>query len=1050
MFRRRLLAALLALVILLAGLPPAQPVSAQTPDADWPQLGRDPQHTNFSPQQIDPPYCYTWKWDEVPLASRAQPVVAAGRLFIGSMDGSLYARDASSGAPLWSFASRGPIRHSAAVIGDVVIFSSQDGYTYALHAATGGPLWKTYTGPSATAPLIDEPHRWIYMASEDGILTALEITRGAPLWQFDANAPILTTPALSQDGKTVFAGSEAVQAFALNASDGSLRWRTPLQGQSLADRYPVVSGNTVFYRSQPLYFFHDLLHEGDDVMDQAGPLNPDWEKDWAAVRPKIVQYLRDNPFKQTFFALNSQDGSSLGTPAVLYTYGNNDTPAAPVIRLGDALLPYRARHGIQTDGRSVHVTSKYDAELGLMDLQTLDIRGFRQVNYPSYHNEFRLTSDEPASLTMGGNILFVDNWERLGGFNTKDGSLVHIGNVSNDWPECYAQCGLEGPAPFFPLSGTGAPYPFPEPRVTEGRQRPGAVIANNMIYWRVVEGGLAGIAHRYGSGCPAPKVWATPPTAAAAPSPAPVAPPSPSSSPDPAIRLIESDLNVPAAQPSMDLVDRLRSEVKDLLSTAHGEHLLPFYVQRGFSKPFLWPPDVPPGQEGLPAVTYAGNGTVFWQDPGELLYTLALAYPYLDPSLQALVKTYMQAEMQRFPPLQYLPYNDSQHDWLHNGAAREPYGVPFRKDLSNWPPPATSLVSLYHLWTWSKNTGDWAYPREHWKDATSLFENHRDRPWNYYSDLSGVVGYARMAKQLGDTGAYNRAVIILREMMAVGKDFNHFRDFAAKAYLDPRDVSSGWSAPVFFGLTPEVGAYLRTQTNEQALRTLRDLESGDGVRWWYLTRVGVHAEVGESSFLAPNTAWSHFLAHAYIEGDSQETLRGWLDRPWAPGDLYSIQKLVATLQAPRSGPNLSQVLLSASSYAPLPCQQVSYTLQIDAPTASPTDTVTASLVVPNGEQYISGSLAADQGAVDDSSAPLLKWSGSLGGIGLVTVHYDVQMTAKELQSLTTNVVLDGRQYGIWQRSSRVLANGYLFSLPWILLNREYNLLASPDLWKSCP
>ncbi|MGQ9490412.1 MAG: LamG domain-containing protein, partial [Anaerolineae bacterium] len=48
---------------------------------------------------------------------------------------------------------------------------------------------------------------------------------------------------------------------------------------------------------------------------------------------------------------------------------------------------------------------------------------------------------------------------------------------------------------------------------------------------------------------------------------------------------------------------------------------------------------------------------------------------------------------------------------------------------------------------------------------------------------------------------------------------------------------------------------------------------------------------------APLAGWSHFMAHAYILGDSRSQLRRWLDRPWARGDLYSIQKIVATIHA---------------------------------------------------------------------------------------------------------------------------------------------------------
>ncbi|MEZ4638473.1 MAG: hypothetical protein R2856_26550 [Caldilineaceae bacterium] len=58
---------------------------------------------------------------------RVQPVVANGRLFIGSADGVFYFADAGTGAPLWHFAVNSPIRHSAAIWQDVVIFSDRQG-----------------------------------------------------------------------------------------------------------------------------------------------------------------------------------------------------------------------------------------------------------------------------------------------------------------------------------------------------------------------------------------------------------------------------------------------------------------------------------------------------------------------------------------------------------------------------------------------------------------------------------------------------------------------------------------------------------------------------------------------------------------------------------------------------------------------------------------------------------------------------------------------------------------------------------------------------------
>jgi hypothetical protein len=936
-FKASLLTVLVALIALslaqphpATASPRAQVAPAQAAATDWPQFGHDAQRTNYTPTQVNAPYCYAWKWYGVPMASRAQAVVVGNRLFIGGMDGALHARDATTGAPLWTYQTGGPIRHSAGVLGAAVIFSSHDGFTYALNVTDGALLWKTATGASATATLVDEVRGWVYAASTYGKLTALNAASGAKQWEFDAGAPILTSPSLSLDGSKVFLGNEAIEAIAVNAQTGALVWRTTLQGQSLFERAPVVVSDTVIYRSQPLHFFHYLLSEGDTTMDSAGVRETDWAADWAKVRPRILDYLTTQPSKQSLFALNANTGAARGVAPVLYTYGNNDVPNMPVARGVDAFVTYRARHGIQTDGGAIHVTSKYDAELGQMNPTTLDITGLRQASNQQYNAQFRMTSDEPGMLTMGGDILYVDNWERLGGLNVNTGQLVHVGNVSNVWPECYGgtTCGPDGPNPFFPLKSGEQAYPFPWPRVTDGASRSGVVVANNMLYWRVIEGGLAGIKS---GGCGAPQVWVTDDaksraeklTAAATPSApqvatAATAKPAAAKAMTPRASLpivvtavslsdyVTTDLTTPVSNPPSDLVQRLRDEIRAMLQLANGQHLMPIYMERGFSKPVVWPynsGNCDGASFCMTQIEYASRGNVFWHDPGELLLTMAQAYPYLDAALQGDVRAYMSAEMGRYPPLVNQEYGGS---WMTQGVARERYAVPFRNQLNNWPPVGANFSAIYAVWLWSKNTGDWTYACTTWPQAKALF-NARRNTIRFYSDIAGAIGYARLAKALRErncagvtdadyTTGLNAAVAALTAGQGAA-NFNLYAQRAENDYLDPRDIASGFSAPVFFGMTPEIGRFLREQTGDAATAYLTTKQTGDGVIWWYITRVGVHAEDGETSFMLPWTGWSHFLARAYVAGDAQADLRKWLDRPWAVGDPYSIQKIVATIHA---------------------------------------------------------------------------------------------------------------------------------------------------------
>jgi outer membrane protein assembly factor BamB len=133
------------------------------------------------------------------------------------MTGLIYARNASTGAPLWQYQTGGPIRNTGAVAGNIVVFSSHDGYTYGVYASTGGLAWKAYTGPSATAPLVITTANQVVVASTNGILSLLNIGSGIIIWQYDSGAPILTSPALSLDGQKIFIGNEAIQAIAVRS-----------------------------------------------------------------------------------------------------------------------------------------------------------------------------------------------------------------------------------------------------------------------------------------------------------------------------------------------------------------------------------------------------------------------------------------------------------------------------------------------------------------------------------------------------------------------------------------------------------------------------------------------------------------------------------------------------------------------------------------------------------------------------------------------------------------------------------------------------------------
>jgi len=80
---------------------------------------------------------------------RATPAIADGVVYVGSMDGHLYAVDAQSGTEKWKFKTAGnkyfplgEVQSSPAVGDGMVYFGSRDGALYAIDTAKGALRWK--------------------------------------------------------------------------------------------------------------------------------------------------------------------------------------------------------------------------------------------------------------------------------------------------------------------------------------------------------------------------------------------------------------------------------------------------------------------------------------------------------------------------------------------------------------------------------------------------------------------------------------------------------------------------------------------------------------------------------------------------------------------------------------------------------------------------------------------------------------------------------------------------------------------------------------------
>src|SRR5689334_23044477 len=132
---------------------------------DWPQLQGNAARTGRTADSVAPPYRFHWSWmgprstqtstplaggSSVTIGGRVQPVIAGGRVFVGTMEGSAHGINATNGQTLWSAAIPGGTLATAAADGSLVVFVTLRGVVHAFDTATGTAAWTYDTGYTIT------------------------------------------------------------------------------------------------------------------------------------------------------------------------------------------------------------------------------------------------------------------------------------------------------------------------------------------------------------------------------------------------------------------------------------------------------------------------------------------------------------------------------------------------------------------------------------------------------------------------------------------------------------------------------------------------------------------------------------------------------------------------------------------------------------------------------------------------------------------------------------------------------------------------------------
>ena len=848
-------------------------------EASWPMVAANPERTSWTPEEVSGALRVEWyRPIEAYISQNVQIIASNGLIFISTARG-LYALNPTTGDTVWRFDTELPLGNSPTVHNGILYVGGYDRKLHALNAVTGAHLW-SYDGAKAgydTNPLVIDNK--VVLGNRDGYMYAIGVhgspNQGLLLWKFKADGPIHLS-ASYKNGVIFFAANDN-HAYAISVSNGALIWKSAkLPGDGYQSYWPVIYQDKVIFAAASGYkqgtpgigSVKNSSGEGygkifDLERDEIFPNLPDGsligapvpnQGDWAHGRTvldgsRISQYLEAKPWRRVLIVLNLSNGSE-------YTY-DADTDSLP------EYIPV-TMWGTYSGNRYPPIIGPDDVLYVSNIYQKYTIPQGRVMGWKigtPYLSQLGAQGavDEPQAISAGGYRIYRSICcDRVGdSYNILPG-----GSVDQYWT--YGK-------PLFEIApGYDQMWWVVDPTSPErlqgnygtvngiyhshGDQNP-IIPYKNRLY---IHRGNAIIA--FGSG---PSLGLRP------------------------LLAVNSVQDMSASVTRNEVVVLLEDEITRIVDAGHLR--IGYYDSGQFQYPQL---------------------ADYFDNPGDTLYTLAIAYPHLSSHLQQRVLNYLQDEFNAF----FDPTAYSSIGWS-SGTPRDSVLLPpeVEADVANlgavlqpnlrwtWRYPQ---INFYSLWKYAElipHDASRAYILAKSKiqvpvPATATTDYFMQKPYELNGYIGGYVGFLN----LQDFVQASTTDSILRSQ--VTNELNRLLQLRANIFtkdtywIDQRyHFRSLNLSRNFIMLVPELGEYLRQHVLSEVEEAID--EYNDTGPYWFVSRYNAVVNEGVQQHLYDYN--SLFLAKAYILKESSEELTKYLDVPaFERGDLLYIQNLVAAIEAP--------------------------------------------------------------------------------------------------------------------------------------------------------
>ncbi len=192
----------------------------------WNTFRGNPQLTGVATSHLAPPLTLLWAYPTQD-AIESTAAIRAGTVYIGSLDGQLYALDLRTGALAWQYQADGEIKSSPTVADSTVYFGDEAGTFHAVAIHSGQRRW-TFAAAAGIISAANHTGSRLYFGSYDQHLYCLDATAGTLIWKIATDGYIHSTPALYEN-RVAVAGCDGYLRL-LDLADGTQHQQLALGG----------------------------------------------------------------------------------------------------------------------------------------------------------------------------------------------------------------------------------------------------------------------------------------------------------------------------------------------------------------------------------------------------------------------------------------------------------------------------------------------------------------------------------------------------------------------------------------------------------------------------------------------------------------------------------------------------------------------------------------------------------------------------------------------------------------------------------------------------